>query len=126
MRASLTSLLVAMFGLLGGCGPKPIPQDKAAFVGEWKTPSGFTLRINPDGRAQMYQPADRWTRREFDVAGIKVAPSTTAVMFAELKPQQLIVKKEFLYGKRYRIDEPPHSDGDTTRMVLNGVTFTKR
>ncbi len=108
------------------CARKPIPPDKAAFVGAWRTRSGFTLRLNANGTARLFQPVDR-ASPGFDSSGIKVAPPVTEELSVKFeKPNGLVIWKSMLYGKRYRVDRPPYQDGDSLRMVLNGVTFTRR
>ncbi len=118
-------LLVIMSGAFV-CGPKPIPPDKTAFVGEWSTRSGFTLWLNANGKARLFQPLER-ASPDFDSIGIKVAPPVTEELRVQfVAPNRLDIWKTMLYGKRYRVDRPPYQDGDSVRMVLNGVTFTRR
>ncbi len=116
-------LLVAVCGFVA-CGPRPIPPEKAAFIGEWRTSSGFALQLDPAGTARLFQNR---ASPDLDSIGINVAPPVTEVLSVRFtEPNGLEVGKTMLYGKRYRVDRPPYHDGDSVRMVLNGVTFTRR
>jgi hypothetical protein len=103
-----TPLLLAL--LLGACA-KPVPPEKAAYVGEWRAPS-MALLITQDGTIRFARKVKGVSRsmkgplKGFDgdnfVVGIGPASSTFSVSVA------------------------PHRDGDVWKMTVEGVELTKR
>lgn len=96
--------------LLAACG-QPVPPDKAAYVGQWKS-EGMSLRISADGRVdyrrvegssstKISAPIQRFDGPHFDVG---VGPITT----------------------RFTVSSPPEDDGEgTLRMTVDGVRLTR-
>lgn len=102
---------ITLFILLGlsACA-KPVPADKAAFVGEWKS-SEMTLHITQDGHVDYKRsvgsgsksvsaPLQGFNGDSFDV-GIG-AMSTSFI-----------------------VTSPPHQDGTAIKMTVDGVELTK-
>ncbi len=126
MRTSLSLFLLFVCTLLISCGPKPIPNDKLAFVGQWETSSGFTLEISANGTATLIQYVDQ-LNPDYERLCIKVGPKTIEGLSVTFTGSERIdVVKPGLYGRTYQIDKAPYQDGDSLKMVLNGVTLIKR
>ncbi|MGA2916087.1 MAG: hypothetical protein ABSE89_08700 [Sedimentisphaerales bacterium] len=106
-------------------GPTPIPQDKQAFVGVWKSESGFQLEIKAEGLANIRQIADH-NKPDCKALNIGVAPQDIEGMRVKFTGDNgLEVVSPGNYGKVYHIDRTPFVEDGRARMVLNGVTFTK-
>ena len=105
--ASVCAILLA--ALLSGCG-KPVPPEKAAYVGEWKAP-GMYLLLLQDGSVQYKR--------------IK-SGATTSVN----GPLQSFEGDNFLVGvglwrTTFVVSKPPYEDGGRWKMVVDGVELTK-
>ena len=106
--SALAAALLA--ALLTACG-QPVPPDKAAYVGQWKS-ERMTLRISAEGRVdyrrvegasstKISAPIQRFDGPHFDVG---VGPITT----------------------RFTVSSPPEDDGEgTLRMTVDGVRLTR-
>ncbi|QBB71498.1 hypothetical protein ELE36_14670 [Pseudolysobacter antarcticus] len=102
-------ITLVMLLCLSACA-KPVPADKAAFVGEWKSPEMY-LQITQAGHVDYKRsigsgsksvsgPLQGFSGENFDV-GIG-AMSTTFV-----------------------VTTPPHQDGGTIKMTVDGVELSK-
>jgi len=104
---------------------KPVPKDKESFIGLWISHSGFQIEIKSFGTAKLTQIANT-QEPDFNKLNIQVAPIVTEEMFVQFKGDSvLLVRKPLYYAKEYHIDKSPYQDGDTTRMIINGVMLTK-
>jgi hypothetical protein len=95
--------------MLAACG-KPVPPDKAAYVGEWKSPS-MALVITQDGR----------------VAYKRVKGSSTTSVDG---PLQKFEGSNFVVGIPYltttfEVSKAPYEQDGRWRMVVDGVELTK-
>lgn len=110
-RLAFATLVAALMAtLLTACG-QPVPPDKAAYVGQWKS-ERMTLRISADGRVdyrrvegasstKISAPIQRFDGPHFDVG---IGPITT----------------------RFTVSSPPEDDGEgTLRMTVDGVRLTR-
>ena len=105
--------------------PTLIPQEKQAFVGVWRSESGFQLEIKAEGIANIRQIADH-NKPDCKALNIGVAPQSIDGMRVKfLGGDNLEVVIPGLYGKVYHIDRVPFAEDGRTKMVLNGVTFMK-
>jgi hypothetical protein len=126
MRHFTLRLLALLCWAFVSCGPNPLPDDKLAYVGQWKAPSGFTMDIKADGTAdidQFVSPSDP----EYGRLCIKVAPTKIRglnVDFQEGKVLEVSVTAK--YGKTYTITRPPYKEGNEMKIVLNGITLTRQ
>jgi hypothetical protein len=129
----VTGFIVLMFllpGIVGWVvgffgGPAPIPQENQAFVGVWRSESGFQLEIKAEGTADIRQIANR-KEPDCKTLNIGVAPQGVEGMRVKFTGKDnLEVVTPGLYGKVYHIDRTPFVEKGLTEMVLNGVTFVK-
>lgn len=110
LRATTIACSLGAAALLSACG-QPVPPDKAAYVGQWKS-DRMTLRISADGRVdyrrvegasstKISAPIQRFDGPHFDVG---VGPITT----------------------RFTVSSPPEDDGEgSLRMTVDGVRLTR-
>ena len=119
----LPSIVGLVVGYIGG--PTPIPQEKQAFVGVWRSESGFQLEIKAEGTANIKQIADH-NKPDCKALNIGVAPQSIDGMQVKfLRGDNLEVVIPSLYGKVYHIDRTVFVEDGRTKMVLNSVTFVK-
>jgi hypothetical protein len=106
-------------------GPTPLPQDRQAFMGVWRSESGFQIAIKAEGTANIKQIANRESS-DCEALNIGVAPENIEGMRVKFTGRDsLEVVIPSLYGKVYHIDRAPFVEDGRTKMVLNGVTFLK-
>lgn len=104
------ALLVGLLGLgLSGCG-KPVPADKADYVGEWHAPNMY-LAISQDGSVA-------YKRRQ---GGMETSVSGPLQGF---RGDSFEVGLPFL-TTTFVVSRPPYRDGERWKMVVDGVELTK-
>lgn len=112
----------------GSCGElkkSPVLKDKESFIGIWKSSSGFEMEIKADGLADIKQIEDR-SNPDYDKLCIKVAGSyIKGIKFFFMGDSTIKVIEPFNYAIKYHIKKYPYQDGDTSRMILNGVMLAK-
>jgi len=111
-------LLLLIFVSFTSCqNAKPVPKDKESYIGLWGSHSGFQIDIKSDGTSTITQIADT----------IAVAPPFIKEMFVEFKgDSNLLVAKPLYFAKEYLINKSPYQEGDTSKLILNGVIFIKQ
>ena len=103
------ALLLAALLALAGCS-KPVPPEKAAYVGEWQSPS-MALVITQEG----------------NVAYKRVKGSTTTSVNGPLRKFE---GNNFVVGIPYlttsfEVSKPPFQQDGRWKMVVDGVELTK-
>src|SRR6266581_5499177 len=103
------ALFIASVFALSACG-KPVPAEKAAYVGEWQSP-GMTLLITQDGGVQYKRIKGGVTT---EVNG----------------PLQRFEGDSFVVGvlslsTSFQVSKPPFEQGGRWKMVVDGVELTK-
>lgn len=106
-RAISAVVLLAL--LLSGCG-KPVPADKASYVGEWQAPEMYLL-ITQDGSVE-------YNRRR--------GGSTTSISagLRGFEGDNFVVGIPLL-STTFVVSRPPYQDGDRWKMVVDGVELTR-
>ena len=104
----ILATLLACF-LLAACS-KPVPPEKAAFVGEWQEPSMYLLitqdgsvsykRIQGGATKSVNGPIKGFTGDNFEVG---LGPLSTTFV----------------------VSKPPYKDGQAWKMVVDGVELTR-
>lgn len=107
IRNYACGLLLAV--LLFGCG-KPVPPEKAAYVGEWKAP-GMYLLVTQDGSVKYER--------------LKAGASTSVT-----GPLQGFEGDNFVVGlgfmkTTFAVSKPPYQADGRWKMVVDGVELTK-
>lgn len=102
-------LLLATTLLLSACG-KPVPPEKSAYVGEWRSET-MELRITQDG----------------EVAYKRVKGSTSTSVNG---PLQRFEGDSFVVGiplvsTTFEVSKAPYLEADRWKMVVDGVELTK-
>jgi hypothetical protein len=125
VRAYLPALLFLIAGM--SCNrPHPVPQNKEAFIGLWHSHSGFKMEIKASGTANLAQ-IDNPMDPESSKLDIGVTPEFAKDMLVKFGGDTLlIIVKPQVRGREYRIDRNPYMDGDTCKMILNGVLLIRQ
>lgn len=109
MKDSKWLILLALLVSLAGCG-KPVPQEKLAYVGEWQEKTMYLL-ITQDGSVKYKRlkegattsidgPLQSFSGDNFDVG---IGPAKTTFV----------------------VNKAPYQDGDTWKMMVDGLELTK-
>ena len=103
----LVALVLAL--LLFGCG-KPVPRDKAAYVGEWREKTMYLLitrdgsirykRLKGGASTSIDGPLKGFVGNNFEVG---VGPMSTTFV----------------------VSKPPYQDGEAWKMVVDDVELTR-
>jgi hypothetical protein len=120
-------LLLAILLSFASCrNATPIPRDKESFIGLWISHSGFQIEIQSSGIAIVI-PISNTKTPDYYKLDVGVTPEYAKKMFVGFEGDSaLSLLKPQLRYKAFRIDRNPYLDGDTTRMVLNGVILIKQ
>lgn len=110
MKLRLIAILALTASILSGCG-KPVPADKAAYVGEWEAPH-VMLVIMQRGRV-VYRRSLGDGFHESIKAPIERFEGDNFVV--GLGP----IKTTFV------VSAPPHKEGSIWKMTVDGVELTK-
>ena len=92
------------------CGSKePLNEDQLIFAGTWTAPGDLMIKISADGGG------------DYEISGSNVTGGNTTFT------QNLDTFKIGLFGieETFAIDAAPYTEGETTLMKVNGVTYTK-
>ena len=109
MRKQAPLVLMLALLLLTACG-QPVPQDKAAYVGEWRGQS-MSLTLRQDGRV-LYK---------------RVKGSTTTSIDGPLRRfegDNFVVGIPFI-ETTFEVSKPPYEEAGTWKMVVDGVEVTR-
>jgi hypothetical protein len=117
----LSTVIICVF--VSSCeackGPTPIPREKEAFIGIWKSEAGFELEILQDGTANIYQNTDP-SNPDYESLNIKPAPDEiTAAQVNFLEDNKLQIIKPLNYSREYKINYAPYFEDGKYYMVLN-------
>ncbi|WFU73235.1 MULTISPECIES: hypothetical protein [unclassified Bradyrhizobium] len=107
-------ILVAALPLLTACG-QPVPEDKAAYVGEWHAPA-MDVELTKDGMV-------RYKRVRHGTA-IGEATTTIKAPLRRFEGDNFVVGIPFI-STTFEVSTPPHQDAGTWKMVVDGVELTR-
>lgn len=129
MKFLLPALLLALFtttSCISFKKPKPIPDDKKAFIGLWVAQTGFKMDIKASGTADITE--NKYAGNQInDTLNIGVTPEYAKNMLVEFSGDSLlIIHQPTVRGRQYHINKNPYQDGDTCKMVLNVVLLIKQ
>ncbi len=110
MKTSRTLITAGLALALIGCA-KPIPADKATYVGEWNG-LAMALLITQDGSV-AYRRLEGGVNKSIDA------------------PLKGFEGNNFIVGvgplsTTFVVSTPPHPEGDTWKMTVDGVELTKK
>jgi len=107
-------------------GPKPIPENKKAFIGVWISHTGFKMDIRSLGTADVTENNNS-SNPDDNKLNIGVTPEYSKDMLVEFSGDSLlIIRQPTVRAREYHINKNPYQDGDTCRMILNGVLLIKQ
>lgn len=105
--------------------PKPIPENKKAFIGVWISHNGFKMEINSSGTADLTENNNSSNPND-DKLNIGVTPKYCKDMLVEFRGDSiLIISQPTVRAKEYHIDKYPTERNNQITMMLNGVTLVK-
>lgn len=110
MRMFNAVLALLFVATLAGCS-KPLPADKAAYAGQWSGPK-MEMLITDEGRVDYSRDTDNGKAslkapiKEFVGNNIVVGLGPMATTFV--------------------VSAPPHQDGETWKMTVDGIELTKK
>ena len=110
MRKQISlAILVAAALILSACG-QPVPDDKAAYVGEWRGQT-MTLLLMKDGTVHY----------------ARVKGSVTTSIDGPLRRfegDNFVVGIPFI-STTFEVSKPPYQEAGTWKMVVDGVELTR-
>jgi len=109
-RHVMALMLVAMLAMVG-CA-KPVPPEKQDYVGQWDSAT-MSLLITADGRVEYEH---------------KPSPNSTKSLSAPIKAFN---GDDFVVGvgpmeTTFKVSAPPHQDGDSWKMTVDGEELVRR
>ena len=114
----------------------PLPPDKLAFVGLWKTSTGYGLDFNTNGTVNItedynWQEIPGWFtvfQRDWNEDNVPVAGGTNysaTVWDVEFQNDDFLLIHGPGANRRYKINIYPCTETNQTKMVLNGMEFIR-
>ena len=110
MRTITTSIAVLLGLALAGC-TQPVPAERSSYVGEWHG-TAMALLITQDGSV-AYRRLERGVNKsingplkEFEGANFVVGVGPISTTFV--------------------VSVPPHQEGETWKMIVDGVELTRK
>ncbi len=103
--------------------PGAIPDDRQAFIGKWKSSTGFELEIAKNGTASIFNDNSGTPH-----LSIPVAPDRNIGGFRVKfdSDSTFDIVRPGYYGKSYHIDLDPGLDDSGNMMILNGVALYRQ
>lgn len=109
VRLVIVLPLIALLCALSACG-RPVPPEKAAYVGEWRG-TGVDLSIEQDGTV-AYTHVHGGMRKSLELPLEEFQVDNFVVGIGPLSTTFLVAP-------------PPHRDGSDWKMTVDGVELTK-
>ena len=116
---------------------KPLPADKLAFVGLWKTVTGYGLDFSTNGTVKItedynWREIPGWFtvfQRDWNEGNVPVAGGTNysaTVWDVEFQNDDFLLIYGAHANRRYMINIYPWTETNQTKMVLNGMEFVRQ
>jgi hypothetical protein len=130
--ALILELLVAAHSALGN----HLPPDKIAFLGLWKTSTGYGLDFSTNGSVKItedynWQKTPAWFtvfQHDWNADNVPVAGGTNfeaTIWNVEFQDDDFLFINGGQANRRYKINIYPWTETNQTKMVLNGMEFTR-
>jgi hypothetical protein len=103
----LPSIVLAL--LVAACS-EPVPQAKASYVGQWRAES-MLLDIRGDGRVHYERRGER-------------GKTTVDAPIQRFEGDNFVVGMG-PFSTTFVVSKPPHADGATWKMTVDGVELTR-
>jgi hypothetical protein len=110
MRVLKAVAAVTLFAALAGCS-KPLPPEKAAYAGQWNG-AQVSLLITKEGRVE-YKRVEGSNKTSIN-APVK-----------EFKGNDMVVGVGPM-DTTFVVSQPPHQDGETWKMTVDGNELTRQ
>ena len=109
MKKRTLLVMVPVLLLLGACG-QPVPQEKAAYVGEWRAQT-MALRLTQNGTVAYKRLKD----------GV-----TTSIngRLRRFEGDNFVVGVPII-SRTFEVSKPPYQEAGAWKMVLDGVELTR-
>lgn len=115
----------------------PLPPDKLAFLGLWKTVTGYGLDFSTNGTVKItedynWQEIPAWFtvfQRGWNEDNVPVAGGTdflATVWEVEFQNDNFLLIYGSHANRRYKINIYPRTETNQTSMVLNGLEFVRQ
>lgn len=115
----------------------PLPADKLAFVGLWKTVTGYGLDFSTNGTVKIaedynWREIPGWFtvfQRDWNEGNVPVAGGTNysaTVWDVEFQNDDFLLIYGAHANRRYKINIYPWTETNQTKMVLNGMEFVRQ
>ena len=102
-------VLLAALLTLSACG-QPVPDDKAAYVGEWRAPD-MSLELTKDGTIHYRRVKDNVT-------------TSINGPLRRFEGDNFVVGIPFI-SSTFEVSQPPHQAAGAWKMVVDGVELTR-
>ncbi len=92
----------------------------------WVSQTGFKMNIKPSGTADLTQNINS-SNPDDSKLNIGVTPEYSKDMLVKFRGDTiLIISQPTVRAREYHIDKNPYQDGDTCKMILNGVLLIRQ
>jgi hypothetical protein len=117
-------VLVAALLMLSACG-QPVPDDKAAYVGEWREQT-TTVLLGSDG-SRREQPMSLLLTKDGSVKYKRVNGNVSTSIDGPLRRFEgaNFVVGITLLSSTFEVSKPPYQDAGRWKMVVDGVELTR-
>ena len=113
------------FSMISCNSNTPIPKEKQAYIGTWRSDSGIVIIINENGTGSLKQNIIH-ENKDYKNLGIAVAPDFINDLKVSFKDEKkLSLSKQFYYAKEYNVGIEPYSENGQYKMLLNGISLIK-
>jgi hypothetical protein len=104
----LAALIAALLAL-SACG-QPVPEDKAAYVGEWRAQT-MSLLLRQDGKVLYKRVKGGFT-------------TSINAPLQRFEGDNFVVGIPFI-STTFEVSKPPYQEAGTWKMVVDGVELTR-
>jgi hypothetical protein len=109
MKRNSFAILIGALLILSACG-QPVPDEKAAYVGEWRAQS-MSLLLTRDGTVAYKRIKDG-------------ATTTINAPLRRFEGDNFVVGLP-LISTTFEVSRPPYEEAGTWKMVVDGVELTR-
>lgn len=110
MRRAAALVILALAALLAGCS-EPIPRDKSAYAGDWRSKE-MRLLITPDGRCEYQRRRAGGGSTSIEAPIRRFEGDNFVVGFG-------------VFTTTFVVSQPPRLVGGQWKMTVDGVELTR-
>ncbi|MBT4869975.1 MAG: hypothetical protein HON47_00170 [Candidatus Diapherotrites archaeon] len=110
----LIACLAVLFLFIGCMNYTPLTDEQMSFAGEWVSSDAQYLKIHANGSGgyEGYLP-NSFGSLEINGGTVDITSDKISITFAS-------------FGREFVITKPPFEEDGKMKMVLDGITFTKK